>query len=159
MIDGLVGTFIFVSQKGVFMSMLGNILGSVLGNMGQQGGGMGALASVAGSLLANDGEQGGLGGLIGKFQQAGLGDVVSSWVGSGQNMPVSAEQLQSVLGSDAVAGIAAKLGLHPSDAMGQLSGLLPGLVDQLTPNGQAPAAGLGNMGDLAGMLGGLLNRK
>lgn len=141
------------------MSLLGNIFGAVLGNMGQQGGGMGALASVAGSLLANDGEHGGLGGLVGKFQQAGLGDVVSSWVGSGQNLPISAEQLQSVLGSDAVAGIAAKLGMNPSDALGQLSSLLPGLVDQLTPNGQAPTSGFGNMGDLAGMLGGLLSKK
>jgi uncharacterized protein YidB (DUF937 family) len=140
------------------MSMLGNILGSVLSSMGQQGGGMGALASAAGSLLANDGEHGGLGGLIGKFQQAGLGDIVGSWVGSGQNMPISADQLQNVLGSDAVAGIAAKLGMNPSDALGQLSNLLPGLVDKLTPDGQAPTAGFGNMGDLAGMLGGLLKK-
>jgi uncharacterized protein YidB (DUF937 family) len=141
------------------MSMLGNILGSVLGSMGQQGGGMGALASAAGSLLANDGQHGGLSGLIDKFQQAGLGDVVGSWVGSGQNMPISADQLQNVLGSDAVAGIAAKLGMNPSDAVGQLSNLLPVLVDKLTPDGQAPTAGFGNMGDLAGMLGSLLSKK
>lgn len=141
------------------MGMFGNILGAVLGNMGQQGGTAGALASVAGSLLANDGEHGGLGGLVGKFEQAGLGNVVSSWIGSGQNLPISADQLQSVLGSDAVAGIAAKLGINPSDALGQLSTMLPGLVDKLTPNGAAPAGGLGNMGDLAGMLGGLLAKK
>lgn len=141
------------------MGMFGNILGAVLGNMGQQGGTAGALASVAGSLLANDGEHGGLGGLVGKFEQAGLGNVVSSWIGSGQNLPISADQLQSVLGSDAVAGIAAKLGINPGDALGQLSTMLPGLVDKLTPNGAAPAGGLGNMGDLAGMLGGLLAKK
>jgi uncharacterized protein YidB (DUF937 family) len=141
------------------MSMFGNILGAVLGNIGQQGGTAGALASVAGSLLANDGEHGGLGGLVGKFEQAGLGNVVSSWIGSGQNLPISADQLQSVLGSDAVAGIAAKLGINPGDALGQLSTMLPGLVDKLTPNGAAPAGGLGNMGDLAGMLGGLLAKK
>jgi len=141
------------------MGMFGNILGAVLGNIGQQGGTAGALASVAGSLLANDGEHGGLGGLVGKFEQAGLGNVVSSWIGSGQNLPISADQLQSVLGSDAVAGIAAKLGINPSDALGQLSSMLPGLVDKLTPNGAAPAGGLGNMGDLAGMLGGLLAKK
>jgi uncharacterized protein YidB (DUF937 family) len=57
-----------------------------------------------------------------------------------------------------VAGIAAKLGMNPSDALGQLSNLLPGLVDKLTPDGQAPTAGFGNMGDLAGMLGGLLKK-
>ncbi len=141
------------------MGMFGNILGAVLGNMGQQGGAAGALASVAGSLLANDGDQGGLGGLVGKFEQAGLGNVVSSWIGNGQNLPISADQLQSVLGSDAVSGIAAKLGINPADAMGQLSTMLPGLVDKLTPNGAAPAGGLGNMGDLAGMLGGLLVKK
>ncbi|MFM2084770.1 MAG: hypothetical protein RLY95_1588 [Pseudomonadota bacterium] len=138
------------------MSMFGNILGSVLNGISQQGGTAGAIASVAGSLLANDGDHGGLGGLVGKFEQAGLGNVVSSWIGSGQNLPISADQLQSVLGSDAVAGIAAKLGINPADAMGQLSTLLPGLVDKLTPNGQAPTGGFGNMGDLAGMLGGLL---
>lgn len=138
------------------MSMFGNILGSVLNGISQQGGTAGAIASVAGSLLANDGDHGGLGGLVGRFEQAGLGNVVSSWIGSGQNLPISADQLQSVLGSDAVAGIAAKLGVNPADAMGQLSTMLPGLVDKLTPNGQAPAGGLGNMGDLAGMLGGLL---
>ncbi len=141
------------------MGMFGNILGAVLGNMGQQGGAAGAIASVAGSLLANDGDHGGLGGLVGKFEQAGLGNVVSSWIGGGQNLPISAEQLQSILGSDAVAGIAAKLGINPADAMGQLSTMLPGLVDKLTPNGAAPAGGLGNMGDLAGMLGGLLAKK
>jgi uncharacterized protein YidB (DUF937 family) len=141
------------------MGMFGNILGAVLGNMGQQGGTAGAIASVAGSLLANDGDHGGLGGLVGKFEQAGLGNVVSSWIGSGQNLPISADQLQSVLGSDAVSSIAAKLGINPADAMGQLSTMLPGLVDKLTPNGAAPAGGLGNMGDLAGMLGGLLAKK
>lgn len=134
------------------MGLLDGLLGSVLG-------GAGGLAGVLGGLLSNDGGQGGLGGLVGKFEQAGLGNVVSSWIGSGQNLPISAEQLQNVLGSDAVAGIAAKLGINPSDALGQLSTMLPGLVDKLTPNGATPTGGLGNLGDLAGMLGGLLAKK
>jgi uncharacterized protein YidB (DUF937 family) len=142
------------------MGLLDGLLGSVLGNvMGGQQGGAGGLASIVGGLLANDGEHGGLGGLVGKFEQAGLGNVVSSWIGSGQNLPISADQLQNVLGSDAVSGIAAKLGVNPTDALGQLSSMLPGLVDKLTPNGQAPAGGFGNMGDLAGMLGGLLAKR
>ncbi len=144
---------------GLLDGLLGQVAGSLLGG-GQQGGAAGGgLASVLGGLLSNDGGQGGLGGLVGKFEQAGLGNVVSSWIGSGQNLPISAEQLQSVLGSDAVSGMAAKLGINPSDALGQLSTMLPGLVDKLTPNGAAPAGGLGNMGDLAGMLGGLLAKK
>ena len=109
-------------------------------------------------LLGNDGSHGGLGGLMDKFQQAGLGHLMSSWVGSGQNLPVSADQLNQVLGSDAVAGIASKLGIDPQQAAGQLSQLLPGLIDHLTPQGQAPQNGLGNAGELLGMLGSLLKR-
>ena len=115
------------------------------------------LQAIAG-MLGNDGGQGGLGGLVAKFQQAGLGDVVGSWIGSGQNQPVSGEQLTDVLGSDAMSGLAQKLGISPDAAAGQLSNLLPGLIDKLTPQGQAPAGGLGDSGDLMGMLGGLLKR-
>jgi uncharacterized protein YidB (DUF937 family) len=97
------------------MGMLSSIFGAVLGQVGQQGGNAGMIANVVGGMLANDGGQGGLGGLVGKFQQAGMGDVIGSWVGSGQNMPISAEQLQNVLGSDAVAGIAQKMGLNSGD--------------------------------------------
>jgi uncharacterized protein YidB (DUF937 family) len=141
------------------MSIFGNIVGAVLNNVGQQGGTAGMIANVVGGMLANDGEHGGLGGLVGKFQQAGMGEVVSSWIGKGENMPISADQLQSVLGSDAVSSIAQKMGLNSGDALGQLSTMLPGLIDKLTPNGAAPTGGLGNMGDLAGMLGGLLAKR
>ncbi len=140
---------------GLLDGLLGSVLGSVLG--GQQTG-AGGLASVVGGMLGNDGDHGGIGGLVSKFEQAGFGNVVSSWIGSGQNLPISANQLQSVLGSDAVAGIAAKLGINPADALGQLSSMLPGLVDKLTPGGIAPTGGIGNMGDLTGMLGGLLGK-
>jgi uncharacterized protein YidB (DUF937 family) len=140
------------------MSLFGNLASSVLGNLTQQGGNMGALASIASSMLSNDGEHGGVSGLVNKFEQAGLGEVVQSWIGTGSNLPISGDQLQQVLGSDTVTKIAEKLGVNSSDAMGQLSSLLPGLVDQLTPNGQLPSGGLGNAGDLMGMLGGLLRK-
>ncbi|RFO97819.1 hypothetical protein DIC66_07940 [Rhodoferax lacus] len=130
----------------------GEGLGGLLGMLGNQP----ELLQAASSLLGNDGANGGLQGLIAKFQQAGLGDVVASWVGTGANQAISGEQLSSVLGSDALSGLASKFGVDPGALAGQLSGVLPGLVDQLTPNGQAPAAGLGNGGDLMGMLGGLL---
>ena len=122
--------------------------------MQQQGG----LANVLGGLLANDGAQGGLGGLVEKFNQAGLGEVVGSWIGKGENLPVSADQIREVLGSDAVGQIAGQLGIDPSQASGQLAELLPGLIDKLTPQGTAPEGGLGNAGDLFGMLGGLLQK-
>jgi uncharacterized protein YidB (DUF937 family) len=135
------------------MGLFDAIAGAVMG-----GGEQGSLLNVVGSLLANDGEHGGLGGLMDKFNQAGLGEVVGSWVGKGENLPITQEQIASVLGSDALSGIAQKLGVDPNQAAGQLASMLPGLVDKRTPGGQAPEGGLGNAGDLLGMLGGLLQR-
>ena len=155
------------------MGLLDSVLGSVMRDQQQagasNGGGLASLISMVANnpqlmqaltgLLSNDGGQGGLKGLIAKFQQAGLGDVIGSWVGSGQNQAVSGEQLTNVLGTEAMAGLAEKLGMSQDDAAGQLSNILPGLIDKLTPQGQAPAGGLGNAGDLMGMLGGLLQRR
>ncbi len=142
------------------MGLLDSVLGSVMGQMGQQGsaGTAGGLGAVLGELLANDGAHGGLGGLVEKFNQAGMGEVIGSWIGKGQNLPITAEQIQDVLGSGAIGGIAAKLGLDPAQVSGQLSEMLPGLIDKLTPHGQAPEGGLGNAGDLFGMLGGLMQK-
>lgn len=160
------------------MGLLDSVLGAVTGGQQAQagsGGGMGGLGSIGGlinmvtsnpqlmqavtGMLSNDGGQGGLGGLVAKFQQAGMGDVVGSWISNGQNQPVSGDQLTNVLGADTMAGLAEKLGMSQGDAAGQLSNILPGLIDKLTPNGAAPAGGLGNAGDLMGMLGGLLQKR
>jgi uncharacterized protein YidB (DUF937 family) len=136
---------------------------------GAGGGGLGSLISMVASnpqmlqvvtgMLSNDGGQGGLGGILAKFQQAGLGDAAASWVGTGENQPVSGDQVTSALGSDTIASMAEKLGMSNGDMAGQLSSMLPGLIDKLTPNGSAPAGGLGNAGDLMGMLGGLLQKR
>jgi uncharacterized protein YidB (DUF937 family) len=126
-----------------------------MGQVQQQGG----VAAVLGELLANDGQGGGLRGLVEKFNEAGLGEVVGSWIGKGDNLPVSADQLKEVLGSDLLGKLAGQLGMDPAQASGQLADMLPGLVDQLTPQGVAPENGLGNAGDLLGMLGGLLQQK
>jgi uncharacterized protein YidB (DUF937 family) len=114
------------------------------------------LMQAASELLSNDSAHGGLSGLVGKFQQAGLSDVVSSWIGRGENLPVSADQISQVLGSNAVAGIAEKFGLNAQDLSSGLAQHLPGLVDKLTPQGQMPEGGLGNASDLLGALGSLL---
>lgn len=154
------------------MGLLESMLGSVMGSQERAGApssGLGSLISMVANnpqlmqaviaMLSNDSSQGGLGGLIAKFQRAGLGNVVSSWVGSGQNQPVSGEQLTDVLGADTMAELAEKLGTSQGDAAGQLSDILPDLIDRLTPQGQAPAGGLGNADDLMGMLGGLLQKR
>jgi uncharacterized protein YidB (DUF937 family) len=84
---------------------------------------------------------GGISRLQQMFQQKGLGGVVASWIGTGQNLPISAEQLQSVLHSDALQNIAAKTGMDPSQLRSILSQMLPHVVDKLTPNGEVPEAG------------------
>ena len=146
---------------GLFDSVLGAVAGQMQGNAGLQDvldmvGNNPQLMQLAASLLGNDGGAGGLGGLVSKFQQAGLGDVVSSWIGSGQNQAISPDQLGQVLGQDTMSGLASQFGLNSGDVAQQLAGMLPGLVDALTPAGSAPAGGLGNAGDLMGALSGLL---
>lgn len=151
------------------MGLLDNVLDAVIGARGQPqahqgidlGGIIGMVANnpqlmrVITSMLSNDGAHGGLGGLVDKFRQAGLGDVIGSWVGSGANRPVSGDQLTQVLGGDTMAELARQMGLNPDDAANQLSHILPGVVDTLTPQGHVPSEGLGNSGDLMGMLDGL----
>ncbi len=138
---------------------LGSILGAVLGGGQQGGGGLNSqLINAAIGMLGNDGGQGGLGGLVAKFQQAGLGDAMGSWIGTGDNQPVNADQVSSALGQDTISDLASKLGMNQGDAASQLSQILPGLINHLTPNGQAPAGGLGNAGDLMGMLGKMLQK-
>lgn len=111
----------------------------------------GALATAAAEVLQQ--QHGGVGSLIDKFNQAGLGQVASSWVSSGANMPIAPDQLQKVIGSDAVAQIAAKAGISPEVARAGLAAILPMLVDKATPNGQVPPNG----GSLTSGLGGLLS--
>ena len=109
----------------------------------------GALFRGGGSSAASTGSQptsdegaggllGGLGGLLDKLQKGGLGDVVNSWVGSGQNRPVSPKQLSPALGSDIIKTLAQRSGLSEEELTKQLSQVLPGIVDKLTPAGRLP---------------------
>ncbi len=167
------------------MSLLGSVIGAALGGGSQNGGGgngallnavIGMLGQVGGG--AGAGGLGGLGGLVSKMSQAGLGDVVGSWVGTGQNMPVQPDQLGNALGEDTISSMAGQLGMNNNDLLGQLAQMLPQVVDKLTPQGQVPQGDLSSilgslvgggqqgggqqgapgMGDLAGMLGSLLRR-
>ncbi len=135
------------------MGLLDSIT-QMAGQAMSSGGGKNALLEVVMGILQK--QEGGLGGLVQAFQNKGLGDIASSWVGAGQNLPVSSEQLQSVLGSDMVSGLAARLGMSPGDMSGQLSQLLPQVVDRLTPNGQIE--GGADLSGAMGMLQGLFNK-
>lgn len=123
---------------------------AVLGAMqSQTAGGQGDMMSTVMALVN---EQGGLAGLVQKFSAGGLSEQVASWVGTGSNLPVTAEQIQSVLGSAAVKDIAARLGIDPAAAASGLAALLPQAVDALTPGGQLPSGDIGQA--LAGLFGG-----
>jgi len=128
------------------MGFLDSILGAVMGGNAQnQNSGQAALINAVIQMIANknagSGTAGGLGGLIGALTQGGLGNVAGSWVGTGENQSVSAEQIQSALGNDnggLLARLAQQAGMSNDDAASGLSQILPGLVDKLTPDGQIP---------------------
>ena len=81
-------------------------------------------------------QSGGVQGLMNKFTQAGLGNVFSSWVGSGPRQPVTGDQIQQILGSERIKGLAAKLGVDPAQASQLVAEHLPKIVDHLTPAGK-----------------------
>jgi len=111
-------------------------IGSLLGK------GDGGSASVPEALLAAVGNQeGGLGGLVQRFESAGLGNTISSWIGTGENQPVSPDALHNILGSDIVQQIAAKTGLPIEQLLPLIAQHLPQLVDGMTPNGEVPSEG------------------
>ena len=88
----------------------------------------------AGGLL------GGLGGLLEKLQKEGLGNAINSWIGRGENQPVSPGQLGSALGPDIIKTLAQRSGMSEEEITRQLSQILPGVVDKLTPQGRLPTA-------------------
>jgi uncharacterized protein YidB (DUF937 family) len=98
----------------------------------------GALADAVLGMLTS-GERGGLPGLQQSLQSKGLGDVVSSWIGTGRNQPVAGHELESALGSTVVQQLAAKAGIDPRMASAALATVLPLVVDKLTPHGSVPA--------------------
>ena len=124
------------------MGVLDGILG---GGAGGEGSPSGTITDLLGS------QEGGLGGLLGAFEKGGLGGVAQSWIASGANLPISAEQIETVLSSGMLADFAAKLGVDPKTAARTLAQVLPQVIDHLTPDGQVPAAGQGGLGGLGGL--------
>jgi len=106
---------------------------------------LGGQATIGGMLdhavaLINNPATGGLTGLVEAFKSNGLGDIVSSWIGTGKNLPVSVDQIKQVFGPEKIQEIAAKAGIAKDDAAKHLSELLPQIIDKLTPNGNLPNA-------------------
>lgn len=128
------------------MGLLDSVAGAVLGNLG---GDKGAMAQVAVDLLN---QNGGLQGVLDKFHAGGLAEQAASWVSKGENLPVSADQIASVLGNGAIADIAAKLGLDSSDVSSKIAEYLPQLVDKMTPDGEIGANSGSLLSTVLGML-------
>lgn len=119
------------------MGLLDDVLGMAgMGNSAQSQQHAGALSMILNYI--NSPEVGGIAGLQKMFQEKGLGDVISSWIGTGQNLPISADQLQNVLEGGALQNMASKSGMDLSQLAGIFAHLMPHAVDQMTPNGQVP---------------------
>ena len=144
-----------------------DMVGGMLGGQAGQGGGQAELLNLIVGMLAGGGQgghggqggaAGGLGALLQQFQAAGLGEQVNSWIGTGQNLPLSPDQLQGALGGEQMSQMADRMGLSVGDLGSQMSQMLPQVVDRMTPGGQMPEGGLGDLGNLGDLLGGLLRR-
>ena len=127
------------------MGLLDDVIGAALGKSGSGLSSPIAMALMA--LLASrmsasaqtpQGSLGGLGALIDRFRNNGFEDAINSWVGTGQNQAISPGQLRQALGQETVEDLSQRTGLPHGDLLSQLSNILPGVVDRLTPNGQLP---------------------
>src|SRR4051812_27099542 len=115
------------------MSMLDQLTKQVAGDGNAE-----KVVTKVGPLLN---QVGGIDGLVHKFEQAGLGDVAKSWVGTGSNKSVSPDQVKDALGQQQLEQVANEAGVSTDEAAAGLSKVLPDAVDNVTPSGQVPSAG------------------
>jgi uncharacterized protein YidB (DUF937 family) len=121
------------------MGILDSLLGAITGKSSSTSSGTEQLVMNAVIGMLSNKQTGGLSGLVDLFTKSGLGDIVSSWVGTGQNLPVSAEQILGALGNKQVSQLASKTGVPMDQIGGLLAQVLPSVVDKLTPKGNVPA--------------------
>jgi uncharacterized protein YidB (DUF937 family) len=138
------------------MGILDDLLGKELGGLAESAMKnpqvIAAIASLLSSRDASVGGSGGLAGLMQAFQGKGMGDMMSSWISTGPNPPISERQITDVLGADVLSQFAGKAGVPQGEAGGLLASLLPAVIDQLTPQGRVPESN-----DLESALGNLLS--
>jgi uncharacterized protein YidB (DUF937 family) len=108
------------------MGLLDGVLGGLVG---------GEMATVVNGLIE---KHGGVQGIVAQLESQGLGNTVKSWVGTGANLPITADQVHAAFGSEAITALAAKFGLNPQELAQKLAQVLPQAVDKLTPNGAVP---------------------
>lgn len=121
------------------------LLDTISGALGGNTAGENPRMNIVTQMISNK-ESGGLQGLLKTLQDSGLGDQVASWVGSGPNQPVSADQIKAALGNGQLGQIAAQTGMSEHEVAGGLAEMLPQVIDKLTPNGQVPEGDLLSQG-------------
>jgi uncharacterized protein YidB (DUF937 family) len=128
------------------MGLLDDAVGALGGGKGGSSGAMGAL----GGLVE---QAGGVQGVLTKLQESGLGDKVDSWIGTGDNKAISAQEVEQALGPDQVRQAAEKAGVSEQEAAEGIAGALPDLVNRVSPDGKLP-----DIGPLDDLLTGFLKK-
>jgi len=128
------------------MGLFDSLAGSMLGKLGGE---KGAIAQVAVDLFN---QNGGLPGVLEKFKTAGFTDAVASWVGTGANQQISAEQITQVFGNSSITAAADKLGMSSNEISAKIAEYLPQVVDRMTPNGEVGKDSGNLLATLLGML-------
>jgi uncharacterized protein YidB (DUF937 family) len=124
--NGQSGIRLCKPMKEKAVGLLDGVLGGLVG---------GGMASAISRLIE---QHGGVQGIVAQMEQQGLGATVRSWVGTGANEPISADQIHAAFGSDTVAALAAKVGMNPQELAQKLAQVLPQAIDKLTPTGAVP---------------------
>ncbi|MEC5216010.1 uncharacterized protein YidB (DUF937 family) [Actimicrobium sp. GrIS 1.19] len=128
------------------MGLLDQLAGQVMGTLGAQKQDPVSQSDLFGSAMGLINSAGGVPALLQKLRDSGLGDQVASWIGHGENQPISGDQIKAALGEEAIARAANDAGIAPEHATTGLAQLLPQIIDQLTPHGQVPEGDLMQQG-------------
>ena len=120
------------------MGLLDQLAGQVIGALGDQKQDAVPQGDLLGGVMALINNAGGLPAILQQLQASGIADQVASWIGTGDNAPVSGNQITDALGADQVALVARHAGIEPAHAATGLAQLLPQIIDKLTPGGQLP---------------------
>jgi len=121
-----------------------------------------AIGKALSNILGGENGDLDLAGLVERFAGGGLGELVQSWLGEGENAPIDPESVESVLGSDKIQAFARELGLSTESARQALADALPAVVDKATPAGSEMLSSLldqvGGVEGALGMLGKMFGR-
>jgi uncharacterized protein YidB (DUF937 family) len=123
---------------GLFDALARELLPKLLAGSGR---GQSPLVDIITSLLTNP-QTGGLRGLAESFKNQGMEDIINSWIGTGKNMPISPDEILKALGNDRLRGYSEKTGIPQEEISGGLAGILPEIIDKLTPQGRIPDSSL-----------------